>query len=127
MLGAGFEGAVIGAGVLGVTSVFIAAGFCGLNESGSSCGAGAYLGAAAIGGVVGAGFGGLVGGLFDAPSPHPLRGHPGRAAFMGAVAGALWSVGFLCHGLGHGCGDLEAAFGLSSSAVGALAGLLVAR
>jgi hypothetical protein len=122
-----FEGAAIGAAVLGATTVFVASAFCGYDDSGSSCHPGVYVGAAALGGALGAGVGALVGGLFDAPHARPLRGHRGRAALMGAVAGALWSVGFLCHGLGDGCGSAEPVSGTSVSAVGALAGWLVAR
>jgi hypothetical protein len=121
------EGATIGAAVLATTGAFLAAAWCDLDESGESCGPAAYLGGVTLGGVVGAGAGALVGGLFDAPRPRPLRGHAVRAALIGAVSGAAWSVGFLCHGLAHGCGREEARFGISSSAVGALAGWLVAH
>ena len=121
------EGATIGAAVLGATTVFVAAGFCGLDESGSPRGFGTYAASAAIGGVVGAGLGALVGGMFDAPHARPLRGHPERAALIGAVGGAVWSVGFLCHGLRDGCGRGEPVFGISLSLAGALAGWLVGR
>ena len=99
----------------------------GYDDSDSSCHPGVYIGAAALGGALGAGLGALAGGLFDAPHARPLQGHPGRAALMGAIAGALWSVGFLCHGPGDGRGTTEPVFGISVSAVGALAGWLVAR
>ena len=122
-----FEGAAIGAAVLGATTVFMASAFCGYDDSDSSCHPGVYVGAAAVGGALGAGVGALVGGFFDAPRARPLRGHPGRAALIGAVAGGVWGVGFLCHGLGDGCGSGESVFGISVSAVGALAGWLVAR
>jgi len=86
-----------------------------------------YVASAAVGGVVGAGLGALVGGMFDAPHARPLREHPGRAALIGAVGGAFWSVGFLCHGVGHGCGPGEPVFGISVSLAGALAAWLVGR
>ena len=120
-----FEGAAIGAAVLGATTVFAAASLCGTGDGGGSCGPSVYIGSAAVGGVVGAGLGALVGGMFAAPHARPLRGHPGRAALLGAVGGAFWSVGFLCHGVGHGCGRGEPVFGISLSLVGALAGWLV--
>ena len=122
-----FEGANIGAAVLGATTVFAAAGFCESGDGGTPCRPSVYLVSAAVGGVVGAGLGALVGGMFDAPHARPLRGHPGRAALLGAVGGAFWSVGFLCHGVGHGCGRGEPVFGISLSLVGALAGWLVGR
>jgi hypothetical protein len=119
------EGATISAAVLGATTVFVAAGFCEFGDAGTPCRASTYVASAAIGGVVGAGLGALVGGVFDAPHARPLRGHPGRAALIGAVGGAVWSVGFLCHGLGDGCGRSEPVFGFSVSLAGALAGWLV--
>jgi hypothetical protein len=121
------EGATISAAVLGATTVFAARGLCGLDETGSPCGFGTYAASAAIGGVVGAALGAIVGGMFDAPHARPLRGHPGRAALIGAVGGALWSVGFLCHGIEDGCGREEPIFGISVSLAGALAGWLVGR
>lgn len=121
------EGATFGAAVLGATTVFVAAGFCEFGDAGAPCRPSTYAASAAIGGVVGAGLGALVGGMFDAPHARPLRGHPGRAALIGAVGGAVWSVGFLCHGLGDGCGRDEPVFGISVSLAGALAGWLVGR
>ena len=52
---------------------------------------------------------------------------PGVYVASAAVGGAVWSVGVLCHGLGHGCGRGEPVFGISVSLVGALAGWLVGR
>jgi len=121
-----FEGAAIGAAVLGATTVFVASAFCGYGDTDWSCDPVTYAGAAAIGGALGAGVGALTGGLFDAPRARPLRGHRRLAALIGAVAGAVWG-GFLCHGLGDGCGSAEPEFSISVSAVGALAGWLVAR
>jgi hypothetical protein len=119
-----FEGATIGAALVGTTTVIIAASFCAYGEGGS-CRSTTYIGSAVVGGVIGAGLGGLAGGMFAAPHERPLRGQPGRAALLGAVGGAVWSVGILCHSVARCSGRGEASFGLSMSFVGALAGLIV--
>ena len=115
-----FEGAVIGAGVLATTGAWFGNGLC---ES-SNC-AGAAAGAALVVGLLGGVAGTLVGGMFPAPHPRPQRGHAARAALLGATAGALWGFGVFPHFCINGCNPSEVRFGLSSAAVGALAGLLV--
>jgi hypothetical protein len=119
------EGATIGAAVVGTTTVLLAAGLCNSSDSGS-CRPGLYVGAAALGGVAGAGFGGLVGGLFRAPHSRPLRGHPVQGALIGAASGAMWGIGLLCHGAGVRCAS-DLTVGLSFATVGALAGWLTTR
>lgn len=116
------EGAVIGAGVLATTGAW----FIGSCDFDSGCaGPGPIvavtLAVALLGGTAGA----LVGGMFPAPHPRPLRGHAARAALLGATAGALWGFGVFPHFCLNGCNASEVRFGVSSAAVGALAGFIV--
>jgi len=53
-----WEGAAIGAGVLGLATAWLVGGFCGYNDARQDC-TGAYLG----GGFVGAFIGGIIGGM----------------------------------------------------------------
>jgi len=121
-----FEGALIGSAVLGTTGFFIAAGLCGMGDGEDNCHSAAFAGAGA-GVAVGAAMGALVGGLLQAKRPRPMKGRPLRAAVIGALVGVLWSEGFVCHTLSSGCGSEEPAFGISSAAIGALTGWLLAQ
>jgi len=118
-----FEGAVIGGAAMGFTVVTIAAALCA--DADNSC----EPGTVALGGLAGALLGGtigaLVGGASTAPHPRPLRGHPARAAAIGAAVGAVWSLGVLGRFCATGCTAPVLAFGVSTTAVSALAGLLV--
>jgi hypothetical protein len=123
-----FEGAVIGASVVGATAAFLFYELaCHYSDTGSACAAGpiaeAGVGAVLFGGTVGA----LIGGAFPAPRARPLRGHGARAALLGAAAGALWGFGVFAHFCLNGCQSGEVGLGVSTTAVGALAGLLVGR
>jgi hypothetical protein len=114
------EGAVVGAGLLATTGAWIGAGLC----DSSDCGGAAVTGAV-LAGLVGGAAGALVGGMFHAPHPRPLHGHAVKAALVGTIAGALWGFGVFNHFCIDGCHPSEVRFGLSTAAVGALAGLLV--
>jgi hypothetical protein len=119
-----FEGAVIGAGVVGTTGVWFGWVVCQLSETTSGCTKPLIvfgLAGALLGGTTGA----LVGGLLPAPRPRPLRGNATRAALVGATAGALLGFGPITRFCLNGCTRLEVAYGVSNVAVGALAGLLV--
>ncbi len=114
------EGAAIGASLLGTTGAWLGAGFC----DSSDCGGAAVTGAlifGAVGGMAGALFGGMV----NAPHPRPLRGHPAKAALVGTIAGAMWGFGLFTHFCADGCNPSEVRFGISTAAVGALAGLVM--
>lgn len=120
------EGAVVGTSLLATTgALFFYEWNCHYSDTRSSCTAGPILegslGAALFGGTVGA----LVGGLFPAPHPRPLRGHAVKAALLGTLAGAMWGFGLFTHFCLNGCNPGEVRFGLSTAAVGALAGLVV--
>jgi len=116
-----FEGAAIGAGVLATTGVWLGIVLC---DPDSNC-HGANITPVLIGGVLGGVAGALVGGAFPAPHPRPLRGHAARAALLGTLAGAMWGFGLFTHFCLNGCNPGEVRFGLSTAAVGALAGLIV--
>jgi hypothetical protein len=119
-----FEGVAIGAGLVGTTGVWFGWVVCQLSETTSGCTKPLVvfgLAGALLGGTTGA----LVGGLFPAPRPRPLRGNAPRAVLIGATAGALWGFGVFPHFCLNGCSREEVAFGVSNVAVGALAGLLV--
>jgi len=121
-----FEGAAIGAGVFGTTGAFLGYEFgCHYSENQSDCAAGPIVAASLVGALIGGTVGTLVGGLFPAPHPRPLRGDPGRAALLGASAGALWGFGVFPHFCLNGCSTGEIVFALSNTAAGALAGLIV--
>jgi len=127
-----FEGATVGAAIGGTTAALWAIGLCVDSETRhSSCWRPipAYAVAAALGGAIGAGIGGLVGGLFDAPRPRPLRGHAGRGALIGVAAGAAWAVVLQCVGPFDDCHNtgILVAWAIPHSAVGALAGWLIAH
>jgi hypothetical protein len=114
------EGAVIGTGLLAPTGAVLWGGLC---ES-SDCTSAAITGAL-ITGAIGAAAGALVGGMFSAPHPRPLRGHAVQAALVGTLAGAMWGFGVFTHFCADGCNPREVRFGISIAAVGALAGLVV--
>jgi hypothetical protein len=114
------EGAVVGAGVLATTGAWLGAGLC----DSADC-TGATVTFALLTGVVGGVAGALVGGAFTAPHPRPLRGRPAKAALVGTVAGAMWGFGLFTHFCLNGCNPSEVRFGISTAAVGAIAGLLV--
>jgi hypothetical protein len=121
-----FEGAVIGASLLATTGALVAYELaCHYSDTGSDCRAVPVievgLGGALFGGTVGA----LVGGLFPAPHPRPLRGHASKAALLGAGAGALLGFGLFQQFCLNGCSSGEVGFSVSTTAVGALAGLIV--
>jgi hypothetical protein len=123
-----FEGGVIGASVVGATAAFLFYEFaCNYSDTRSGCAAGpmaeAGMGGVLFGGTLGA----LIGGAFPAPHPRPLRGHGAKAALLGAAAGALWGFGVFSHFCLNGCQSGEVGLGISTTAVGALAGLLVGR
>jgi hypothetical protein len=119
------EGAVIGAAVAGTTLGWIFYEVCGYDEAGSGCDAGNLLLGVGVGAVFGGVVGGLIGGAFTAPHAHPLRGHPVKAAGMGAAAAALWSFGVFSQFCTNGCSAPEVRFGLTTVAIGAMAGWLV--
>jgi hypothetical protein len=123
-----FEGAVIGAGVVGPTAALIFYELaCHYSDTGSDCAAGP-IAEVGVGGVLfGGTLGALIGGAFPAPHPRPLRGHGAKAALLGAAAGALWGFGVFTHFCLNGCQSGEVGLGISTTAVGALAGLLVGR
>jgi hypothetical protein len=114
------EGAVIGAGVLATTGAWFANGLC---ES-HNC-TGATVRTAVLVGLLGGAAGALAGGLFAAPHSRPLHGHAIKAALIGTIAGAMWGFGVFNHLCVDGCNPSEVRFGLSSAAVGTLAGLVV--
>jgi hypothetical protein len=120
------EGATIGAAVVGTTGAWIAYDLaCKFSDTASDCRPGAVIAGGLVAGVVGGIAGGLAGGAFSARQPRPLRGHPVKATLVGAGVGALWSFGLFWHLCVNGCRSEQVAFGLSSTAIGALAGLLV--
>jgi hypothetical protein len=123
-----FEGAVIGAGVLATTVALIWYELgCHYSEQRSDCAPGRIIGAGLVGAFVGGTVGALAGGLIAAPRPRPLRGNPVKAALIGACAGAIWGFGPFSHFCLNGCHSDQVVIGLSTTAVGALAGLLVGR
>jgi hypothetical protein len=122
------EGATIGAAIVGTTGAWIAYEFgCKFSDLESDCATGRVLGAGAVGGLLGGIAGGLFGGAFSAPKPRPLRGHPVRSTVIGAGAGALWSFGLFWQFCLNGCRSEEVVVGVSTTGVGALAGLLIGR
>jgi hypothetical protein len=116
------EGAVIGAGVLATTGVWIRGVLCDIEAS--DCG-GAAITSALVAGGLGAIAGALVGGSIRAAHQRPMRGHVAKAVLLGATAGALWGFGVFPRFCLNGCSSGEVALGVSSAAVGALAGLVV--
>jgi hypothetical protein len=121
-----FEGAVIGAGLLGATGALIAYEWgCHYSDSQSDCRAGPVIGVGLGGALFGGTVGAIVGGLFPAPHPRPLRGKPSKAALLGASAGALLGFGLLSQFCLNGCHSGEVEFNVSMTAIGALAGFIV--
>ena len=115
------EGAAIGASVLATTGVWFGVVLC---DPDSNC-HGANFTPVLVGGVLGGVAGALVGGMVNAPHPRPLHGHAVKAAWIGTLAGAMWGFGLFTHFCLNGCNPDEVRFGLSTAAVGAVAGLLV--
>jgi len=117
-----FEAAIIGVATVGATTALITITFCTDADVGCDAGSALLFGAAGmlLGGTVGA----LVGGAFPAPHTRPLRGEPARSALIGGVTGAIWSFGVFDRFCLNGCRPEEVAFGLATTAIGALAGLL---
>jgi hypothetical protein len=122
------EGATIGAAVVGTTGAlaFYELG-CEFSEFSEDCSFGTVLGGALLGAAVGGTVGALIGGNIPAPRERPLRGQQRTAALVGAGAGALWSFGLFFQLCANGCRSEEVVLGLSTTAAGALAGLLVGR
>ena len=117
------EGATIGAAIVGTTGAWIGHEFsC---DSDSGCSTADVVVGGLVSGLAGGIVGGLIGGAFSAPHPRPFRGHPVQAAITGAAFGALWSFGLLLQGCTGGCGSEEVVFGVSTTAIGALAGFLL--
>jgi hypothetical protein len=122
------EGATIGAAIVGTTAAWIAYELgCEFSDVQSDCNASRIVASGAVGSLVGGIAGGLIGGAFSAPKSHPLRGHPVRSTAIGAVAGSLWSFGLFWQFCLNGCRSEEVVLGVSTTGVGALAGLLVGR
>lgn len=117
------EGATIGLTVFGATASVIGAAVCA--DVDSRCDAGDVLVFTGFGALLGGTMGGLIGGVFPASHPRPLRGHPARSAGIGAAAAAAWSFGLLARACLNGCRDDEVVLIVSTTAVGALAGLLL--
>jgi hypothetical protein len=121
-----FEGAVIGAGVLATTGALLWYELsCHYSEQRSDCAPGRIIGAGLVGGFVGGTVGALAGGLIAAPRSRPLRGNSVKAALIGAGAGAIWGFGLFSHFCFNGCHSDQVVIGLSTTAVGALTGLVV--
>ena len=122
------EGATVGAAIVGTTGAWIAYEFrCEFSENPPDCAVGPILATGVLGALLGGTVGGLIGGAFPAAKTRPLQGHPVRSTAIGTAAGALWSFGLFWQFCLNGCRSDEVAFGLSTTAVGALAGLLVGR
>ena len=121
-----FEGAAIGAGVVATTAALVWYELgCHYSEQRSDCAPGRIIGAGLVGAFVGGTVGALGGGLIAAPHPRPLRGDPVKAVLIGAFAGAIWGFGPFSHFCLNGCHSDQVVFGFSTTAVGALAGLVV--
>jgi hypothetical protein len=85
------EGATIGAAVLGTTGAFL--GYflaCEVSDDSSDCDASRLITGGLLGGVTGGLIGALVGGFIPAERERPLRGHPWKAAAIGAAVGTGW-------------------------------------
>jgi hypothetical protein len=121
-----FEGAVIGAGVLGTTVALFAYEWA-CDESSNCDRTGRVVTGGVVGALLGGTVGALIGGAFPAPHPRPLRGHGAKAALLGAVVGAAWGFGLFSHFCLNGCSSGEVGLGAYTTTVGALAGLLVGR
>lgn len=117
------EGGVIGAATMGFTVATIAAALCA--DADTACEPGRVVLGSLAGALLGGTVGALVGGAITAPHRRPLRGHPARAAVIGATVGAVWSLGVLGRFCLNGCRTPVLAFGVSTAAVSALAGLFV--
>lgn len=115
------EGAVIGTSVLAATGVWLGIVLCDPDSNCHGANFTPVLVAGALGGMAGA----LVGGMVNAPHPRPLHGHAVKAALIGTIAGAMWGFGLFTHFCMNRCNPTEVGFGLSTAAVGALAGLVV--
>ncbi len=123
-----FEGAVIGAGVFATTGALVWYELaCNWSDVTSDCRTGPILGAGVVGALFSGTVGGLVGGLFPAPHPRPLRGHAAKTALLGAGAGALWGFGAFSQFCLNGCRSENVVLSISTTVVGALAGLMVGR
>jgi hypothetical protein len=113
------EGAVVGTSLLATTGAWSWAALCDEDCNGAA------ISGAIIGGAIGLAAGALVGGMVNAPHSRPLHGHAAQAALIGTLAGAMWGFGLFTHFCLNGCNPGEVRFGLSTAAVGALAGLIV--
>lgn len=118
------EGGVMAGVMLGATAGGFVYGFC---DSDSNC---QNRGAAAIvaglgGAAIGFGVGALVGGVFPASHPRPLKGHPGKGLLVGTAAGALTTFGLVSQGCLDGCSGTEVGYDFLFTLISGTTGMLL--
>lgn len=114
------EGGVFGAVYLGAVGYLFAEGFCEEGDCTLTGVAGAVLAA-----PLGFGMGALVGGLFPAPYPRPLEGHPAKGLLVGTLVGAFSTFALASQGCLGGCSDQEIGYDFLFTVITGTTGLLL--
>ena len=110
------EGGLIGAGVLGLSGLIVAAEFCGYSDTGDDDCTLGTIGGAVVGSALGFGVGALIGGMFPKPVPDSVTVTvPGAAPVpeaQGWSAGKIAATALLATGGAFLGGDLAGALGV---------------